>query len=64
MIFDNPSIENQAFSYPEGSKNDSKIDAKMGTLKRMPKNSENVLKVTPTGDPLGTVFPLKRVPEK
>ena len=63
-IFEDPYIENTAFSLPEGSQNEVKIDVKMGTPKRTSQNTIKVPKVTPKGDPMGTVFAPKTVPKK
>ena len=63
-IFDNPYIENTAFSLPGRSQNEVNIDAKTGTLKRASQNTQKVPKVTPKGNPLGTVFPTKKGTKK
>ena len=63
-IFEYPYIENTAFSLPEDSQNEVKIDVKMGTPKRTSQNTNKVPKVTPKGDPLGTIFAPKTVPKK
>ena len=43
-IFEDPYIENAAFSLPRAAQNESKNDAKMGYPKRYPKSDENGVK--------------------
>ena len=53
-IFEDPYIENTAFSLPRAAQNESKNHAKMGYPKRHPKSEKKSLKTTPLGTTGGT----------
>ena len=67
-IFEDPYIENTAFSLPRAAQNESKNDAEMGYPERYPKSEKKCLKTTPLGHPLaterGTKKPSKKRPPK